>query len=584
MKYNLSALACGLLLAVGLSLAATAQPIPDADSDGVPDSQDNCMLQQNAPQGDTDLDGYGNACDGDFDNDGIVFGTDFNLFMQNSNTSAPTYDEQYDLDCDDIVFGTDFNLFKQLFNGPPGPSGLACAGTPPCPATAHPCPEIVCDDAIDDDADGDIDCADHGDCDGQPGGLGGELCAASETGFCNDGFDNDADGLTDGNDPDCQAAQEICDNGFDDDSDGLVDCADHTDCNGQPGGPGGELCAQTETGFCADGFDNDGDGFIDGADTDCQGQVEICNNGADDEADGLTDCEDHADCDGQLGGPMGQLCAGNEVGRCSDNFDNDADGFTDGADTDCQAGAEICDDGIDNDADGGIDCADADCAAAPACSAGNRLTVRRVVSTVLGIGPDDGLWNATAATSYSMTWRDDINDTCPPDSNCSGQPPTLSVKAIHDGGDIAFRMEWNDISASSEVFEPKDFGDRAVIMLNANRICQMGSPTNPTNMWFWNAADKTQGPYGSVQNLLGGGIGNTTHTSGDDNIQVVSNHTGNEWQVVMSRPLAAVDPGDQFEFALGITTEVAFALYDGAYKQRNGAKWISGRESIDIAP
>ena len=52
----------------------------------------------------------------------------------------------------------------------------------------------------------------------------------------------------------------------------------------------------------------------------------------------------------------------------------------------------------------------------------------------------------------------------------------------------------------------------------------------------------------------------------------------------MSRPLAAVDPADQFEFTLGTTTEIAFALYDGAFKQRNGSKWISGRESMDIAP
>jgi DMSO reductase family type II enzyme heme b subunit len=257
--------------------------------------------------------------------------------------------------------------------------------------------------------------------------------------------------------------------------------------------------------------------------------------------------------------------------------------FTAGMSTSALA-QEICDDGIDNDTDGDIDCADTDCAGTPACSAGNRLAVTRVANPVLGIGPDDGLWNATAATSYSMLWRDDISDTCPPDSNCSGQQPDLSVKAIHDGIDIAFRMEWNDTSASSEVFEPKDFGDRAVIMFNANRICQMGSPTNPTNMWFWNAADKTQGAYGSVQNLIAGGIGTTTHTSGDDNIQVVSNHTGNEWQVVMSRPLAAVDPADQFQFVLDVTTDVAFALYDGAYKQRNGSKWISGRESIDIAP
>ncbi len=408
----------------------------------------------------------------------------------------------------------------------------------------------ICDSNIDENCDGFIDCADPG-------------CSS---------------------DPVCQGGTEICDNGSDDDGDSLIDCADHLDCNGMPGGPGGELCAQTETGFCNDGFDNDADGFTDGADTDCQGQVEICNNGSDDDADGLIDCADHADCDGQLGGPTGQLCSGNEAGYCTDSFDNDADGLTDGTDSDCQAGAEICNNGLDDDGDGLTDCADADCAGIPACAGAARLTATRVAGTVLGIAPDDGLWNATTATTYSMLWRDDIADTCPPYSNCSGQQPTLRVKAVHNGTDIAFRMEWNDLTASSEVYEPKDFGDRAVIMLNANRICQMGSPTNPTNMWFWNAADKTQGSYGSVQNLLGGGLGTITHTSGDDNIQVVSHHTGSLWQIVMSRPLAAIDPADQFAFSLGVTTDVAFALYDGAYKQRNGAKWISGRESMDIAP
>jgi len=410
------------------------------------------------------------------------------------------------------------------------------------------------------------------------------------TEICTGGVDENCDNLIDcadptcASDPACQGAVEICDNGSDDDADGLVDCADHIDCNGQPGGPGGERCAQTETGFCNDAFDNDADGYIDGADTDCQGQAEICNNGSDDDADGLVDCADHADCDGQVGGAMGQLCSASEAGFCSDGFDNDADGLADGADPDCQAGAEVCDNGLDDDGDGDIDCIDADCAGLPRCSSGTRLTAARVTGTVLGIGPANPLWNATAATSYGMLWRDDIADTCPPDSNCSGQQPSLSVKAIHNGTAIAFLMTWNDATQSNAVYQPQEFGDRAVIMLNANRICQMGSPTNPTNMWFWNAADKTQGQYGSVQNLLGGGIGTITHTDGDDNIQVVSSHAGGVWRLVMSRPLAAIDPADQFSFTLGVTTDVAFALYDGAYKQRNGAKWISGRESIDIAP
>ena len=47
--------------------------------------------------------------------------------------------------------------------------------------------------------------------------------------ICDNGLDDDGDGLVDGADPDCQLVQEICDNGLDDDGDGLVDGAD-PDC------------------------------------------------------------------------------------------------------------------------------------------------------------------------------------------------------------------------------------------------------------------------------------------------------------------------------------------------------------------
>jgi hypothetical protein len=140
MKYNLIALACALLLAAGLSMTVTAGPAQDADTDGVPDSSDNCKVAPNGTQGDSDLDGYGNACDADFDNSNLVAGNDFIQFQNNFNTSAPTYDEQIDLDCSGLVAGNDFIAFQNLFNQPPGPTDLACAGTAPCPATAHVCP------------------------------------------------------------------------------------------------------------------------------------------------------------------------------------------------------------------------------------------------------------------------------------------------------------------------------------------------------------------------------------------------------------------------------------------------------------
>jgi hypothetical protein len=59
-------------------------------------------------------------------------------------------------------------------------------------------------------------------------------CTGTEQ-FCDDGWDNDCDGLVDAADPDCAGKiPERCTNGIDDDGDGLVDCAD-PDCVTFPG-------------------------------------------------------------------------------------------------------------------------------------------------------------------------------------------------------------------------------------------------------------------------------------------------------------------------------------------------------------
>jgi len=133
MKVGVLSLMVSFLLAAGLPLVAMAgTPVMDTDNDGIVDTLDNCVTKPNAGAlfCDTDGDGYGNACDSDLNNDGQTAGVDFTLFGQNfGSTGSPNI---ADGNCDNQVLGLDFTFFGQNFGKPPGPSGLSCAGTPPC--------------------------------------------------------------------------------------------------------------------------------------------------------------------------------------------------------------------------------------------------------------------------------------------------------------------------------------------------------------------------------------------------------------------------------------------------------------------
>jgi hypothetical protein len=236
-----------------------------------------------------------------------------------------------------------------------------------------------CADSLDNDCDGLTDCDDP-DCHVIP-----------ETGAqCHDGRDNDCDLLVDCADPDCAGAipetLANCHNGVDDDCDGLFDC-DDPDCFNNTDTPE----APTR---CHDGIENDCDFLIDCADPDCFNNTDTpeaptrCHDGAENDCDALIDCAD-PDCVGA--NPEGS------VTTCVDGIDNDCDGLTDCDDTDCfRYQPEIsCDNNADDNCDRLVDCDDPDCAGFYGCvalaglaSLEAKLDERAVALAVLEAGID----------------------------------------------------------------------------------------------------------------------------------------------------------------------------------------------------
>ena len=99
---------------------------PDTDGDGFADPADNCTLVANPTQLDADSDGYGNICDADLNNSGLVTTADFGILRSVLNQSAGSSANaaNADLNGSGTVTTADFAILRARLNTAPGPSGL----------------------------------------------------------------------------------------------------------------------------------------------------------------------------------------------------------------------------------------------------------------------------------------------------------------------------------------------------------------------------------------------------------------------------------------------------------------------------
>jgi hypothetical protein len=168
----------------------------------------------------------------------------------------------------------------------------------------------------------------------------------------------------------------------------------------------------------------------------CGASTEVfCTDGTDNDGDGKTDCSDsdcvvHPACGG--GTPTSET-------NCTDNWDNDADGKKDCDDPDCSdhpscgsAGESNCADWIDNDGDGTLDCNDSDCANDAACTPQTETSCVNNIDDdadflVDCLDPDCATSTACASTGVEQCANDKDDDAdgdfdCV-DSDCFGHSP-----------------------------------------------------------------------------------------------------------------------------------------------------------------
>jgi MYXO-CTERM domain-containing protein len=257
--------------------------------------------------------------------------------------------------------------------------------------------EPACSDGADGDGDGEADFPDDPGC-----ASANDLTERDPSLPCDDGADNDGDGAADQDDAGCTGPADpseqqpglVCDDGLDQDGDEFADFP------ADPGCTSAADPAETEPGFaCDNGVDDDGDELIDLLDPGCSYRADrderqlgldpVCNDGSDQDHDGVADFPFDPGCDAptdpsERGAPI-----------CDDGVDQDGDGRTDfPLDYGCVGPADVdergvvdlvCDDGLDQDANGV-----ADFPADPGCSsAGDATEGEFVPACANGLDDDD---------------------------------------------------------------------------------------------------------------------------------------------------------------------------------------------------
>jgi len=187
----------------------------------------------------------------------------------------------------------------------------------------------------------------------------------------------------------------------------------------------------------------------------------------------------------------------------------------------------------------------------------------------------------------------------------------MAIRSVHNGADIAFLLEWQD-NTKNDRLTPGTFRDGVAIGLplgDAPAFFCMGQLDHYINIWHWKAdwqsdIDRRAARAGekkpeggevrrfeviprrasSVEDLVGGGFSTLTSKQNQGRVQGKATWKEGVWHVVIRRPLASTDPENEARLDPGRLQAIAFAVWNGENKERNGQKAVAPWFQLTIDP
>ena len=240
----------------------------------------------------------------------------------------------------------------------------------------------------------------------------------------------------------------------------------------------------------------------------------------------------------------------------------------------------------------------------PLVSSEGMMIRSQLVEGELPVTPEDAAWAKVSPLTLPLSGQVITRPVWP--------EPTaraLTVRSLHNGSEIAFLLEWQD-NTKNDRLTPGTFRDGDAIGLplgDAPAFFCMGQLDHYINIWHWKAdwqsdidrrsartGEKKSGEVrtfeviprrvSSVEDLIGGGFSTLTTKEKQGRVQGKATWKDGVWHVVMRRPLSSEEQENEAKLVPGRVQTVAFAVWNGENKERNGQKAVAPWFQLMIDP